>query len=78
MISNVVINQQITVSTPCLVADLGNLDWGEGKMGERGRCWRWAGLGGMVKGWQYLAARGRLFQGGREKANFGESNNRAK
>ena len=65
------------------MADLGNLDWGEGKVGERGRGWRWSGLGleprgGMVKGWQYLAARGRLFQGGREKANFGESNNRAK
>ena len=40
-----------------LVADLGNLDWGEGKVSERARGWRWAGLGleprgVMVKGWQ--------------------------
>ena len=39
------------------MADLGNLDWGEGKVGESGRGWMWAGLGleprgGMVKGWQ--------------------------
>ena len=39
------------------MADLDNLDWGEGKVGESGRGWMRAGLGleprgGMVKGWQ--------------------------
>ena len=64
------------------MADLGNLDWGEGKVGERVRGQRLARLGlemeprgGMVKGWQLEV--GCSGMGGR-KANFGESNNEAK
>ena len=62
------------------MADLDNLEWGEGKVGESGRGWMRAGLGseprgGMVKCWQLEVNCSRV---GGKKANFWESNNGAK
>ena len=55
-----------------MVADFGNLDRGEGKVGESGRGWMWTGLGlkprgGMIKGWQLEVGCSR---GGGEKSKF--------
>ena len=62
------------------MADLDNLEWGEGKVGESGRGWMRAGLGleprgGIVKDWELEVGCSRV---GVKKANFGESNNGAK